>query len=227
MDINPQSGWHNAEFVNTTGGYFPARDRIDRKVLPLEPWDTTRRDLIILTLRTILERQVNGDLVELGVYRGLSARLIHHYAPDRMLHLFDTFEGFGQHDLDIERVKTGVAATRLQFSDTNVDLAQKCIAPVNSNVSFYKGIFPETIPATFSDKCFAFVHIDLDLYEPIYKALAYFYPRVTRGGVILVHDYNAWLGARRAVDEFFHDLDEYPFPMPDKSGSALIVKTRK
>jgi hypothetical protein len=44
------------------------------------------------------------------------------------------------------------------------------------------------------------------------------------GGYILVHDYNAWIGARKAVDEFFSTRKEIPIPMPDKSGSALIQK---
>jgi hypothetical protein len=44
------------------------------------------------------------------------------------------------------------------------------------------------------------------------------------GGIIIVHDYNAWIGARQAVDDFFFDKSEIPVPMPDKSGSVLIVK---
>jgi hypothetical protein len=43
-------------------------------------------------------------------------------------------------------------------------------------------------------------------------------------GIILVHDYNAWIGARKAVDDFFADKVELPVPMPDKSGSVLIIK---
>ena len=43
-------------------------------------------------------------------------------------------------------------------------------------------------------------------------------------GIILVHDYNAWIGARKAVDDFFADKEEMPVPMPDKSGSVLIIK---
>jgi O-methyltransferase len=54
--------------------------------------------------------------------------------------------------------------------------------------------------------------------------LQYFYPRMERGGFILVHDFNAWLGARGAVMEFFSGKPELPIPMPDKSGSALIQR---
>ena len=70
----------------------------------------------------------------------------------------------------------------------------------------------------------AFVHIDPDLYEPTKEGLILFYPLLSQGGIMLIHDYNAWPGARKAVDEFFLDKNEYVIPMPDKSGSAIIVK---
>src|SRR5260370_32135590 len=81
MDIDRKSWWHSPEFVSTSGGYFVPGDSTPRKVLPLEPWDTVRRDMIILLLRELTERNIKGDLAELGVYRGYSARVIHHYLP--------------------------------------------------------------------------------------------------------------------------------------------------
>jgi O-methyltransferase len=54
--------------------------------------------------------------------------------------------------------------------------------------------------------------------------LKYFYEKVNPGGFILAHDFNSWPGSRKAVREFFHDKPEVPIPMPDKSGSALILK---
>ena len=58
----------------------------------------------------------------------------------------------------------------------------------------------------------------------IREGLRFFYPRMSPRGSLLIHDYNAWPGARRAVDEFFADKGELPVPMPDKSGSALVIK---
>jgi O-methyltransferase len=49
---------------------------------------------------------------------------------------------------------------------------------------------------------------------------------VVPGGFILAHDYNSWPGARKAVEQFFRDKPEIPIPMPDKSGSALVLKLR-
>ena len=43
-------------------------------------------------------------------------------------------------------------------------------------------------------------------------------------GIVLVHDYNAWPGVRKGVDEFLLDKSELVIPMPDKSGSAIFCK---
>ena len=52
-----------------------------------------------------------------------------------------------------------------------------------------------------------------------------FYPLLSRGGIIVAHDYNAWIGSRKAVDEFCAETGIIPIPMPDKSGSCVILKS--
>lgn len=224
MDIDARSWWHSPEFASASGGYLVPGDSTVRKVLNLDPWDTTRRDMIVLLLRDLIERKVPGDIAELGVYRGFSARLIHHYIPERKLYLFDTFKGFDERDVKAERTATGRREQTLSFSQTGVERALKNIAPQNKNVQVFPGYFPETVPEFLTEARFAFVHLDADLYEPMMAGLNYFYNKVIPGGFILAHDYNSWPGSRKAVREFFSDKRELPIPMPDKSGSALIVK---
>lgn len=227
MDVHPKSRWRTAfidQLVAETGGFYPADRQANRHIRNLDPHDNTRRDMLALLLRTLLENEVAGDFAELGVYQGLTARLMHHYAPERTLHLFDTFEGFTDRNARAERLATGHDVPASQFSDTSVARVGRFIEPCNENVAFHPGLFPESVPPALRDGCFAFVHLDADLYESTLQGLDFFYPRVPRYGMILVHDYNSWLGARRAVDEFFGQKPELPIPMPDKSGSALIVK---
>jgi len=224
MDIDTRSWWHSTEFVSVSGGYLVPGDMIPRKVLPLEPWDTVRRDMIILLLREITARKVPGELAELGVYRGYSARVIHHYVPERKLYLFDTFTGFDERDVRAEQAATGRNAETISFSQTGVERALQNIAPQNKNVKVFPGYFPASAPDYLVDEKFAFVHLDADLYEPMLAGFTYFYDKVSPGGVILAHDFNSWPGSRKAVQEFFQNKPEVPIPMPDKSGSALIVK---
>lgn len=224
MDINIKSRWYNPDFIELTGGFSPKGDQEQRQICNLEAWDNTRRDMLILLLRTIVEKNIDGDIAELGVYKGLTAKLIHYYAPERKLHLFDTFEGFTDRSVISERKNTNTTISAILFADTTLDNVKRYIATKNNNIYYYKGYFPESIPDCFNKLKFSFVHLDADLYEPTLNGLKFFYPRVTEGGMIVVHDYNAWHGARKAVDEFFSDKKEIPVPMPDKSGSALIVK---
>ena len=62
------------------------------------------------------------------------------------------------------------------------------------------------IPSRFdevSHRRFAFVHIDVDLYEPTRDSIAFFYSRLSEGGILLIDDYgfSTCPGATRAVDE--------------------------
>ena len=67
MDLDERSWWHSSEVVSATGGYFVRGDSTPRKVLPLEAWDTVRRDMMVLLLRELVVLRVEGDLAELGV----------------------------------------------------------------------------------------------------------------------------------------------------------------
>lgn len=239
MDLNPVSRWHKPALIAETGGFFLPGDKVERKIYDTDPNDCVRRDMLVLLLRSLNERRVEGDLAELGVYRGLTARLFHQYMPDRMLHLFDTFEGFSKEDLAAEQqrknftsftggqwktAKDEVELLGGLFCDTSVEKVLSFIEPRNANIKVNKGKFPASVKPELHNATFAFVHLDADIYEPTLAGLEFFFPRLSAGGVIVVHDYNTWPGARKAVQDYFSNKSEIPLPMPDKSGSAVIIK---
>jgi len=221
MDIDP-AGWSfRPEFAEAIGGFFLPGDPVARRIAPFHAWDLVRRDALILLLRSIAQRGVPGDLAELGVYQGVTARLFHEYCPDRTLLLFDTFTGFDTSDTTSREGKLGM------FADTSAAAVLRYIAPrkdAPERILLRQGYFPESIAPEDPDRRFAFVHLDADLYGPTRAGLEFFYPRLNPGGMIVVHDYNSWEGARRAVDEFSAGIPEIPVPLPDKSGSVLIVR---
>ena len=224
MDIHPRSLWHNPRFVRETGGFFPPAGPQGRRIAAGTAWDSVRRDMLVLLLRDIEARGIEGSLAELGVYRGETAELLHQFLPDRRLHLFDTFEGFAARDAESEAGLTGAAVAEGQFGGASLEEARRRIRPRNSNVAFHKGRFPDSCDESVRQETFAFVHLDADLYQPTLAGLEVFYPQVRPGGYIVVHDYNAWQGARKATDDFLAGKPEIAVPMPDKSGSAVIVK---
>jgi O-methyltransferase len=185
--------------------------------------DKIRLYNIWMQLKRIKEQNIDGDLAELGVYKGDTARIIHLCAPDSQLHLFDTFEGFPADDLVGETGKASGYTTR-HFADTSVEKVLENISG-NENVHFHKGYFPDTA-AGFKDVKFSFVSMDADLAEPTKAGLEFFYPRISQGGVILIHDYNKdWPGLMKAVDSFIEGIAENLIPVPDADSTVMIIKT--
>jgi O-methyltransferase len=168
---------------------------------------------------------VPGGFAELGVYKGESACVLHHMDPVRKFHLFDTFTGFPPRDLVHE---TGEAATYKpdRFSDTHVaDVLRKISG--NENIILHPGYFPETAEQV-RNEIFSLVNLDADLYQPTQAALDFFYPRLSPGGIIFIHDYNyKWEGIKMALDEFVRNIPECLVLVPDVDGSCMIIRNKK
>jgi O-methyltransferase len=157
--------------------------------------------------------KVGGDVAEVGVYKGGSAKLICEAKGNRRLHLFDTFAGIPKVEA-IDDFSVGQFAASLEGVRGYLEGYR--------DVRFYKGMFPDTADA-ISDARFSFVHLDVDTYESTSSCLRFFYPLMNRGGVMISHDYISVRGVRQAFDEFFKDKPE---PIIEMSGSqCLIVKT--
>lgn len=168
---------------------------------------------------------VQGAFAELGVYKGETALMMHYMDDTRRLHLFDTFEGFDSKDLDLEKNKDERYTTD-NFSDTTIESVKELFKDAK-NVSFYPGYFPATTKS-LTEKTFALVHIDADLYLPTIEALKFFYPKVASGGVLIIHDYNhTWDGIKKAVDEFMATIPESLVEVLDWQGSVMIIKNSK
>jgi O-methyltransferase len=186
--------------------------------------DKTRFFNIWLQAERLKKSSVKGEFAELGVYKGETARLIHHCDPKRQLHLFDTFEGFKTSDLQVEE-GNAASYTPRNFADTSAERVKRYIAG-NDNIFFHPGHFPESTSG-IEDINYALVHIDADLYNPIKAGLEYFYPRLSPGGIIIVHDYNErWRGALKAVNEFDETISEVLVPVPDRDNSVMIIKSK-
>lgn len=163
---------------------------------------------------------VSGDLVELGVCSGGSAKLIASFKGNKRLHLFDTFEGIPIVDKNVDKV--GVNSIK-----------GDCLEEVQNylkdykDISYYKGIFPESANTIEKSSLkFSFVHIDFDVYPSTLEALKFFYPRMSPGGVIITHDYraNTCPGVKKAFDEFFEDKPEHIVELWDTQ--AIVIKNK-
>lgn len=155
-----------------------------------------------------------GEMAEVGVYQGVSARLISEASNGAPLHLFDTYAGLPDvEDHEFDRMRKGHYAATL-------DSVQAYLRD-RPDVQFYKGLFPDTA-GPVEDRTFSFVHLDVDLKSSTLACLEFFYPRMIRGGIILTHDYSYLDGVRAAFTEFLLDRPERTIELP--TSQAMLIK---
>jgi O-methyltransferase len=167
-----------------------------------------------------LAKDVPGDTIEVGVYEGSASYLIAQLArrAGKRHHLFDSFEGLsepGSFDGDYwSRGMMAVSEEQVRANLSEFD-----------NICYWRGWIPERFYEV-ADQYFSFLHVDVDIYQPTLDTIAFFYPRMSNGGIILSDDYGfaSCPGARKAVDEFFADKPEAVIDLP--TGQALVIVRR-
>jgi O-methyltransferase len=168
-------------------------------------------------------RGIEGAVAELGVFQGEFAALINACFPDRPLHLFDTFDGFDERDVAEDAHRAYSQARTGDYSQTSIARVLS-VLPHPEKAVVHQGFFPESIPK--NDLRFAFVSIDVDLFAPTYAGLSYFHPRLSRGGSILIHDYNStqYRGVKEGVRRYCDEHSLFLTPICDLHGSAVLLK---
>jgi O-methyltransferase len=178
--------------------------------------DPVRYATLGLALQRLRSEGIVGDLAELGVWQGETSSFLHLCAPERILHLFDTFSGFPD----------GLTQDKPdRFNNTSVDVVKGRLGDTH-NIEFHVGRFPQTALG-MENKRFALVMLDADCYPSTLSGLQFFYPRTVPGGYIFLHDFNSPEsdhGVNRATSEFMSDKAERPMEIPDTWGSAFFRK---
>lgn len=166
---------------------------------------------------------VDGDTVECGVFRGSSSYLIVEFIIKNNLnkihHMFDSFEGLSKpNKIDGNYWREG------DFSRSDLyNFVFQRFKKFGSKSILYKGWIPNKF-SVIENKKFSFVHIDVDLYQPTYDSLFFFYNRCNEGAIILFDDYGflSCIGAKKAIDDFFQDKPEKIIKL--NTGQAFIIK---
>ena len=186
--------------------------------------DLVRLYFLLNQIEYIKINNIAGLIAEVGVFKGTTARLFHDFFPDKEILLFDTFEGFDQRDINHKKESSKENLASKTVFNSSLESVKDFVGE-SASVKLIPGYFPETTGAIDPENQYALVHLDADLYNPQLSGLEYFYPKMTLGGVIIIHDCNnEYFGSRKAIDEFFLDRPETPIIIPDKSGSAIVVK---
>jgi O-methyltransferase len=190
-----------------------------KKVRPYTMTSPERIYSLCEAVNYIVDKNIQGDIVECGVWKGgsmmaVAETLLHAGDASRNLYLFDTFEGMPpptKNDVDIAGI---TAENLLKGSDKEKDESVWCNAPLDvvkdalgstgypsEKIHFIKGMVEQTIPQFVPDKI-ALLRLDTDWYESTKHEMEYLFPRLAKGGVLIIDDYGHWQGARKAVDEY-------------------------
>jgi hypothetical protein len=206
--------WKNEEFTR----YL---DRFGE----LSVLNTDRKWMVYQLLRLVAN--VSGDTAECGVFRGSTSYLIcaankQSSVATKTHHLFDSFEGLSE---------PGPAdGSHWAKGDLKCELAQvqKALSSFDK-LEFHPGWIPDRF-RDVADRKFSFVHIDVDLAEPTLDSLAFFYPRMQAGGMIVCDDYGQSTspGATQAINRFLATRPERMLMLPDGGGFMIAnVPTRE
>ena len=187
----------------------------------------TRIETLKLNAEYLEKKKVRGNVAELGVYNGDFSKEINKYFKDKVLYMFDTFEGFHHEQIKNHVDNKFMAALDSVSNHCRVNdyrnILQKFKYPENCVIM--QGYFPDSAIGKVEDT-FCFVSIDVDIYSSTKAGLEFFWPRMEKNGIIMIHDYNCneTLGVKRAVDEFATIYDARIVMISDSCGSVIMVK---
>lgn len=190
--------------------------------------ETKALNEIYQTVQTCEQLGLVGDMIEAGCAAGGSAIVITAAKnKERKLRIYDVFATIPpptdadgtdvkeRYDVITSGKATGIGERGYYGYET--DLQSKVVGnfarhnlPVDqNNVELVKGLFQDTLTA---EGPVAFAHLDGDWYESVKVCLERIVPKLVAKGILIIDDYHAWSGCRKAVDEYFADKkDEFQF----------------
>jgi O-methyltransferase len=210
-----------------------------RRVEPYTMTTPGKIEALAQAVEYAVSRPVPGAFVECGVWRGgsmmaVALTLLRLGVTDRDLYLFDTFAGMtapGPQD-----VKKGGRPAAEVLSETSQDASVWAIAGLDEvraavlgvgypaeRIHFVKGPVEETLPRHAPGEI-AVLRLDTDWYASTKHELAHLYPRLARGGVLIIDDYAYWRGAQQAVDEYVQENEPALLLIRIDHGARVAIK---
>jgi Macrocin-O-methyltransferase (TylF) len=221
--------------------YFHFNDTV-RRVLKLEledqskegfaKWDCGPGDMINLIQSIDLTQGLDGSFIEIGTYRGSSARLALRYMKEvglrRVCYFLDVFSGFDYPEARMSADRMWVDTHSTEGQDTVAKRLSIYDNPERGlEVRVMKAnIITNALPADLTKVVLA--NIDVDMYEAVLAALCKVAPLVVKNGIMIVEDAGhtpALIGARLALSRFLKSSQGIAFlPVYMESGQTFLIR---
>lgn len=192
--------------------------------------------------KIVIENGVEGDFVECGVAAGAQivamSVAISETNSNKVIYAYDSFEGIplaGEFDTEqpgVGEIKTDKFAPleqRLVSSGITAHSIENVISNFQyvgisyDNVRFVKGWFQHTLPNNSIEKI-SLLRLDGDLHESTLVCMEHLYPKVVKGGYVIIDDYGLE-GCRVAIEQYFNSINEKMpemIPVDQENGGGVV-----
>jgi len=166
------------------------------------------------SVKYIIRHNVPGSIVECGVWKGGSmmavAKTLLELETERDLYLFDTFEGMPPPtavDVDLYGVQADVLLKTNPMTPAIAPFEEVCRNMYSTGynparINLVRGKVEDTLPRA-APREIALLRLDTDWYQSTLHELLHLYPRLIKGGILIIDDYGHFAGSKKAVDEYF------------------------
>ncbi len=187
-----------------------------------------RRWALINSIKHVKNKNIEGDFVECGVWKGgnliIFNNLINKYKLNKKIFAYDTYTGMSEPTVFDKNILNVDAKKEWEINKKtdNINLSFNCYSSLDEvknnikknsynensleNLNFIKGKVEETLQSKENlPEKISILRLDTDWYESTKVELEVLYPRLVKNGILIIDDYGHWKGARKAVDEYFKD----------------------
>lgn len=175
-----------------------------------------------------MARELPGSIVECGIFKGCSLirfaafRELFDSPFSKKIIGFDTFGSFPETEFGEDKsLRHKFIKEAGEESISRQQLMEiLSFKRTDRNVELIEGNITETVPEytkTHPEMRISLLNLDTDIYEPAVTVLEYLFPKIVRGGILILDDYGVFPGETKAVDDYFRGqsvtIRKFPFCM--------------
>ena len=213
-------------------------EKLVKKCLQYSMTNIERMWSLIQSFHHVRQESLLGDFVECGVWKGgniiLLKKLIEKFNLKKKIYGFDTFEGMVEpSSYDVNYNNKSAKKMFDEHKNQKIGFAMCSLEEVEKNITkntsidkilLIKGKVENTLKIKNNlPKKISILRLDTDFYESTKIELEILFPRLVKGGVLIIDDYGFWKGSKKAVDEYFGNYRQF-LHYVDHSCRLLIKK---
>jgi len=173
-----------------------------------------------------MSQNIEGEIIECGVFKGASLvrfamfRKLFQSKFEKKIIGFDSFAEFPQTEFEADKKLRDHIVKEAGEQSISTDQLIEVLKnkSCDDSVELIAGDITLTVPEYVKknpDLKISLLNLDTDIYEPSVTILENFYPKLAKGGILILDDYNVFPGETKAADDYFKgknvSIKNFPF----------------